>query len=146
MLLLSEELIEYQLLRDTDVPQIVWDDAKVYEEDAEHCHYRMDVIWNFLSTMKSGDGRKKFSRLSKIAKLILVIPHSNAEEERVFSMVRKNKTPFRPNLDIERTLSSLLTVKLATNEPCHAYTPPDTVINRASKVTWEYNKQHSKNN
>ena len=61
-------------------------------------------------------------------------------------MIRKNKTPFRPNLDIEKTLSSLITVKLATCELCHTYSPPDAVLQRASKVTWEYNKQHSKNN
>jgi len=33
-----------------------------------------------------------------MSKLILVLPHSNVEE-RVFSMVRKNKTAFRPSLD-----------------------------------------------
>ena len=47
----------------------------------------------------SGDGRDRFGRLSRIAKLILVIPHSNASEERVFSVVKKNKTPFRLSLD-----------------------------------------------
>lgn len=84
-LLLSEEFVEYQLLNNTDVPQAVWDQAKVYEEDGtDHYHYRMDIIWNFLSEMKSGDGCKKFGRLSKVAKLILVIPHSNAEEESFF--------------------------------------------------------------
>ena len=45
-----------------------------------------------------------FERLSAVAMLILVIPQSNAEE-RVFSMVRKNKTAFRPSLDPKGTLS-----------------------------------------
>jgi hypothetical protein len=32
---------------------------------------------------------------SEVAQLVLTIPHSNAAEERVISVVRKNKTPFR---------------------------------------------------
>ena len=80
-------------------PQTVWDKAKV-EEDGDK-HYRVDVLWQYFSTLKSGDGRQRFKRLSKIAMLVLTIPHSNADEERVFSMVRKNKTPFCPSLGLE---------------------------------------------
>ena len=104
----------------------------------------MDVVWHYLALVKCVDGNQKFSRISKIAKLVLCIAHSNAGEERVFSMVRKNKTPFRPNFALDKTLPSLLTVKLATEEPCHKYNPPTSVVQRAGKVTWEYNKQHSK--
>lgn len=60
-------------------------------ESDDDTHYRMDVIWHYLSTLKSGDGRFRFKRLSEVAMLVLTIPHSNADEERVFSMVRKNK-------------------------------------------------------
>ena len=42
----------------------------------------------------------KFHRLIQVAKVVLVIPHSNAAKERVFSMVRKNKTPFRSSLSL----------------------------------------------
>ena len=126
-----------------DIPEYVWEEAQVQDNDSDNSNYRMDVIWQYLSTKRGGDGSLTFPRLSKIAKLVLVIPHSNADEERVFSMVRKNKTPFRPNLGLDVTLPSLLTVKLATNEPCHKYNPPDNVVKRAGKVTWEYNKEHS---
>ena len=51
------------------------------------------------------------SNPSKIAKVVLFIPHSNAGEERVFSLIRKDKTQFRPNLSLDKTLSSILTVK-----------------------------------
>jgi hypothetical protein len=72
-------------LNDEDIPQIIWDKAKVgsSEEDGDE-HYRMDIIWHYLSTVKSGDGRLRFKKLSKIAMLVLTIPHSNADEERVF--------------------------------------------------------------
>jgi len=56
-------------------------------------------------------------------------------------MVRKNKTSFRPNLGLDKTLPSLLTVKLATDEPCHKYEPPKPIVKKAGKVTWDYNKE-----
>ena len=140
--ILAEDFVDYQLLRKEDVPQTVWDKAKV-EEDGDN-HYRMDVLWHYFSTLTSGDGRQRFKRLSKIAMLVLTIPHSNADEERVFSMVRKNKTPFRPSLGLDKTLPSLLTVKLAVEEPCHKFEPHPSIVARAGKVTWEYNKEHRK--
>lgn len=145
---LSEEFVQYQLLDREAIPELVWKEARVEdaesEEDDRNVHYHLDAIWQHLSTMKGGDGRLLFKRLSQIAKLVLVIPHSNAAEERVFSMVRKNKTPFRPNLGLDKTLPSLLTVKLATDEPCHKYEPPEAAVKKAGKVTWEYNKEHRK--
>ena len=35
---------------------------------------------------------KRFSILAKVAKVVLTIPHSNAGEESVFSMIRKQET------------------------------------------------------
>ena len=55
-----------------------------------------------------------FPRLWKVFRLIVIISHSNGEEEQVFSIVRKNKTCFRPRLDPEETLASIVTIKLAT--------------------------------
>ena len=70
---------------------------------------------------------------------MLCIAHSNAGEERVFSLERQNKTPFHPNLALNKTFPSLLTVKLATEELSHKYNPPTSVLLKAGKVTWEYN-------
>ena len=67
------------------------------------------------------NGTGRFTRLSLIAMLILVIPHSNAEEEHVFSMVCKNKTAFRANLYPKGMLSSIFTIKLANSQPAHCY-------------------------
>lgn len=142
---LNEEFIDYQLLSDSVIPQDVWDAATVViDEETGGKKYRMDVLWQYLSTLKSSDGRDLFRRLSMIAKLVLVIPHSNATEERVFSMVKKNKTPFRPSLGLDTTLAGLLTIKLALEQPCHKFEPDPSVVSRASKVTWEYNKEHMK--
>ena len=49
--------------------------------------------------------------LPKVAEVILVIPHSNAELERLFSIVRKNKSLDRSSLTLDETLSSILATK-----------------------------------
>ena len=74
----------------------------------------MDLIWASLDSITSPDGRPRFPMLGNVAKLVLVLPHSNAKEQRLFSMV---KTAFRPNLKLDGTLSSILTVKLANPNP-----------------------------
>lgn len=92
--------------------------------------------------VRSSDGTLSFPRLVKVAKLVLILPHSNAAEERVFSIVTKNKTALRPNLSLDWTLSSILTIKLANPEPCSDYEPHDTVLNQAKKATTKYNDRH----
>ena len=77
-----------------------------------------------------------------MAKLVLILPHSNASEERIFSMVTKNKTTFRSNLKLDGTPSSILTVKLANPEPCHMYEPEKSVLDTAKRATMVYNRAH----
>ena len=50
-------------------------------------YYRMDTIWGFISELKRVDSSPRFKYLSMVAKLVLCIPHSNAEEERVFNLM-----------------------------------------------------------
>ena len=124
------------MLQHEDIPASVWEEVLVVNvKDESDRHYHMDVIWHHFTLIKSAVGNPKFSRISKIAKLVLCIAHLNAREERVFSMVRKNKTRFYPNLALDKTLPSLLAVRLATEEPCYKYNPPTSVVQRAGKVT-----------
>lgn len=72
-----------------------------------------------------------------IAKLMLVL-HSNADAERVSSMVGLNKTKTRNALTLEGTLSSIMTVKMAGIEPqCFKWGPPVSVI-KASKSSRDH--------
>ena len=121
----------------------MWEKATVVEDEDRTC-YRMDVVWHHMSTMRAVDSTYRFARLSKVARLVLIIPHSNAQEERVFSMVRKNKTAFRPSLDPKGTLSSILTIKLANTDPAHCFEPSQELLKKAKSATWEYNKAHSR--
>ena len=68
-------------------------------------------------------GVKLFQRLATIAKLVLVLPHSNADAERVFSLVGLNKTKTRNSLALDRTVSSIMTIKMAGLEPCFKWEP-----------------------
>ena len=76
---------------------------------------------------------------------MLILPHSNSEEEQVFSLISKNKTKFRSNLQLDGTLSSIITIKLANLELCNKYEPPKSILEKAkTAVTMEYNCEHSK--
>ena len=80
-----------------------------------------------------------FPCLWKVVRLILFILHSNAEEERVFSIVRKNKTCFRPRLDPEETLASIVAVKLAMkSEIVETFNIPQEILTAAKSTTYKY--------
>ena len=64
---------------------------------------------------------KRFKYLIRLAEMVLVMPHSNAELERFFSIVRKSKTLERSSLKLDGTLSSIFAVKTMypeSNCPC----------------------------
>ena len=141
---LEEEFLQYQTMNDSDIPAKIWEDALVKEDkDEDSRKYRMGVIWAYLSAVKNIDGKFIFERLAKVALLVLTIPHSNAQEERVFSLVTKNKTKFRPSLKLDGTLASILMIKLANEQPCYKFDPPQEVIASAKKATIAYNQAHS---
>ena len=142
--LLHDEFVDYQLMNESDLPDDVRQAATVQlDDDGNAVSFRMDIIWGYLGNLKVND-YPRYKTLSKLAKLILVLPHSNAEEERAFSIIRKNKTCFRGNLDINRTLSAIMTIKKNSSTPCFQYQPSNEVVKSSKKVTWEFNKAHKK--
>lgn len=52
---------------------------------------RIDQVWNEIGSLKQQDDTTKFNLLFEVAKYILILPHSNAEEERIFSTVKKEQ-------------------------------------------------------
>ncbi|XP_063053561.1 zinc finger BED domain-containing protein 5-like [Engraulis encrasicolus] len=136
---LSDEYLEYQMLEKTDIPEAIWRSAVVREsEDSEY--HRMDRIWGHLSTIKSQiSGTLRFPRLAKVAKLILCMPHSNADAERVFSVVGLNKTDTRNRLSLDGTLSSIMRIKMNDLEPCYKYEPPAQIVKDSKSATTRYN-------
>ncbi|KAK1904474.1 Protein FAM200B, partial [Dissostichus eleginoides] len=69
-----EEFLEYQLM-DIPMPQ-------------DPTTFNVEEFWGSMSSIKCKvTGLSQFGRLTKIAQLVLVLPHSNADAERVFSMM-----------------------------------------------------------
>ena len=60
-------------------------------------------------------GTKRFGVLSKLAKTLLVLPNSNADSERAFSIIKKIHTEFRSDLNND-TICGLLSCKFNQNQ------------------------------
>ena len=80
---LNEEFIDYQTLSREDIPTSVWDEASE-RVDAEGggISWRMVTVWGYLRGLKlPGVQVRRFPMLSKVAQVVLTIPHSNVGEE-----------------------------------------------------------------
>ena len=134
---LYEEFTDYQTLCGDDFDDKASEDAKVSEGlkddiDGEKLfHYRMDVLWYYIANMNiPGSNAKRFKLLPKVAEIVLIIPLSNAELERLFSIVRKKKSLERSSMKLG-TLSSILSMKTTYPEssvPCYLWKPSDDIL------------------
>lgn len=90
-------------------------------------------------------GMSRFQRLPKVAKLVMTLLHSNANAERVFSMIRLNKTKTRNSLAPNGTLFIPLWLWkwLASNNSAFEWEPPTSVIKASKSATATYNAQHT---
>ena len=135
---LNEEFIDYQMLSSNDIPASIKESANLREEDP----HRIDILWGYLQGVKEpGSSQPKFGLLFRVAEAVMTIPHSNAGEERIFSLINKNKTPSRSSLKIEGTLSSLILVKTHISDPL-TWSPTEAMLEKAKRATRVYNEQH----
>lgn len=77
---------------------------------------RSDEIWHRLRIWRDVDDSFPYKDLATVMLKILTIPHSNADSERLFSVVRKNRAETRSSMTIA-TLESLLINKLGGRVP-----------------------------
>lgn len=135
-----DEFVMFQSL--PDIPSEI--DLQMSVEGDGSERIRPDDLWHGLSKLKDVNGKVKFGLLSEVAKLVLVLPHSNADEERIFSIIRKNKTPFRSNLSLKTTLPNILQCKvnMFSHTKCYEYQPSPKTLQNAKHATWDYNKKH----
>ena len=119
--------------------EIKLEETTISEYDDGSKDYRMDTVWYVFYNLKPPVGNNSlFNLLFQVAKLILIMPHSNAWIERVYSLANNNKRQGteRNHLDIEGLLSSILVVKLDTPESkfaCYNYLPDDSLLASAKK-------------
>ena len=90
----------------------------------------VQVAWHF--------NKPRFFVLSKLAKTLLVLPNSNADSERAFSLVKKIATEFRADLNKD-TLCALLSCKMNTHLHCYELKPSAVLLKNAKSATMEYN-------
>ena len=97
---------------------------------------RVDVQWFRIGQIRNLDNVLKFPNLSRVMKGLCCLTHSNADTERVFSLVRKNKTDFRASLST-KTLSSLLVQKVhmvSRGHACFEHTFSSALKKKAKKA------------
>lgn len=105
-------------------------------------HGEVATLWGKIGAMKSG-GISLFSNLYAVAQLVLVIPHSNAGEERVFSQVQKNLTEQRSSLSLETALNSMMLLKNTPGcEPCDKLKTSQALLKMAKSAIKKYNDLH----
>ena len=109
--------------------------------------YRTDVLWHCISHIKLVEtSLNRLKCLPLIASIVLVIPHSNADQERLFSIVRKNKADSRSSLKLDGTLSSILSMKTHYPEaimPCYKFKPANNLLKKSKGAAMTYNEEHS---
>lgn len=96
---------------------------------------RIDAQWVEVGNLKNASGTFKFKKISQIMLSLLLIPHSNAECERIFSMVKKNRNEFRSSMS-NRTLESLLILKTNDSKLCYEQSFNQEFLSKAKKATY----------
>ena len=92
-------------------------------------------FWLHVRNMISPMGSLKYCHLATLALNLLSIPASNADSERVFSLVRRIKTEFRSSLATE-TVSSLITCHLNNlSQCCENVNFSDALLSNAKMCT-----------
>ena len=123
---MHKEFVDYQHLRDEEIKDVLESP-------------RLDSAWKNLSDLKSyATDEKRFENLFSIVESVLVIPHSNATSERIFSMISKNVTSTRSSLNIEETVGSIMIVKFAL-ENDENFEPQRELQVKAKKACVTYN-------
>lgn len=133
---LEEEVLDYVLASSAVMPSVHKDDGKPTKSE-ELCKY-----WQEVGSMKTLQGDDRFPSLFLLAKCLLSLPVSNADTERVFSIVRKIITDYRTEME-QSTLCALLTCKMNCDCPCYELDTPKELLRAAKVATMEYNRAHS---
>ena len=69
----------------------------------------------------------RYSVLPRLAKALLILPHGNADTERVFSKMNLIKTKLRNSIG-NKSMNALLTLDCNQSVPCYEFNPPLDVI------------------
>ena len=120
-------------------------DLQLMEDDAINCKVdgrpRLDAIWGGVISLKTALGDTRFPALGQVMAALLSLPHSNADCERAFSMVRKVHTECRKSLCSD-TITAFLQCKLNFDTDCCEFDVTPAMLRGAKHATAEYSKKH----
>ena len=86
------------------------------------------TFWSSIGKLEDPvSGELRYSMLSHLAKALLILPHGNADTERVFSKMNLIKTKLR-NCIGNKSMNALLTLTCNQSIPCYEFNPPLNVI------------------
>ena len=92
----------------------------------------IDRFWREVGALKTGEDLS-YKLVSQLAAVMLVIPHSNASPERIFSMINKNLSPERSRLNKDTTLNNIMIVK--TSSLPLSFQPTLALLKKAKQAT-----------
>ena len=103
---------------------------------------RLGDFWLAMEQLKSViTGKQRHPFLTTLAKALLTIPISNADPERLISIVRKIDTDQRADLKAQ-TVESLLLCKVNSDSTAHEMELPEQLFKKAKSATKNYNLVH----
>jgi hypothetical protein len=147
MLPLKQDLdLENQVLGiAAELPQVIPVEQKsaLREEFIDYCTFQLpspitsitDIVsyWYQIGKLTDVAGEVRYPLLCTLARANLVIPHSNADVERMFSQMGLNKTKLRNSLGTE-TLTALLRLQMNSQEPCYNFTPGNELLEKCKNA------------
>ena len=101
----------------------------------------VDGFWAAMAQLKTGVGCLRFDYLCSVMLPLLCLPNSNADSERVFSMVKKIQTDCRSDLG-QDTICGLPSCKLNNDTDCYNFRPSVELLKAAKSATWYYVQAH----
>ena len=87
----------------------------------------LNQFWHTMGNLKLPSGQKQFSHLYQLSKIVLTLPHSNADTE------KKIQSDSRDSL-ADKTIHSLLDVKINNPVECRQYKPETDLVRTAKSA------------
>ena len=118
-----------------DVQQLddEWRQMEFAEIPFSYDEMAVDEFWGKVGAITNGTETLQFPMLSAFMKSLLVLPHSNADTERIFSQITLIKTKVRNKLSTQ-TVNALLITKDAILD-CTKFTPTNEMVKAMDSST-----------
>ena len=114
------------------------------EEIQEYKTMKINIFWKNLKEKRNFLDEEMFPNVCAVATLLLSLPHSNAEAERIFSILKDVKSPKRNSL-ADGTLNSLLTYRsICRNVPAENITINKKHLKLFDSTMYEFNNNKRK--